>query len=180
MTDTPVTIKTYEFLPQAHAARIYLEAEGISAHLADEETGSMVWSLGNAIGYIKLQVASTDAERALIMLQRLQSKTPKDSVSAGGDEPLCLQCGALMAEHQTVCPSCGWSFASESSDLDDEPIVGEEKNASERSHAGRSSSLERLRALKRPVLWFFLWPVIVGLFLLVGALLMGLFNFFVR
>jgi len=59
-----VTIATYHSQPKAEAARIFLAQEGIEAILINETIVAMDWLLMNAIGGIKLQVATVDAERA--------------------------------------------------------------------------------------------------------------------
>jgi hypothetical protein len=64
MTDDLVTVGQYQFLAEAEAARMHLDAEGIPAFLSDAETVNMDWLLGNAIGYIKLAVPRGQADAA--------------------------------------------------------------------------------------------------------------------
>src|SRR5438132_7874702 len=90
-----VTVGNFQFLPEAEAARMHLESHGIPAFLADAETVNMDWLLGNAIGYIKLQVASGRAEEAETILERVHAQrgaTEAES-AAGADTVECLQCG---------------------------------------------------------------------------------------
>jgi hypothetical protein len=72
MADDPVTIARYQFLSEAEAARMHLEAAGIHAFLIDVETLNVNWLWGNAIGYIKLQVAESQADAALAVLEPIQ------------------------------------------------------------------------------------------------------------
>ncbi len=70
----PVTIAQYPFRTAAEAARLRLLSEGIPAFLSDAETVDMNWLLGNALGWIKLQVPSADAERAAAILRTVEQR----------------------------------------------------------------------------------------------------------
>lgn len=59
-----VTVGTFDMPAEAHLAKGLLEANGLTAFLADELTVGVAWHLSNAIGGIKLQVAESDVERA--------------------------------------------------------------------------------------------------------------------
>ncbi len=72
--DEPVTVAHYPFRTAAEAARLNLEAEGMPAFLSDAETVDMDWLLGNALGWIKLQVPAADAERAAAILRRVEER----------------------------------------------------------------------------------------------------------
>ena len=63
-----VTITSFDFLPQAEIARGRLLAEGIRCELADQHLVQTDWLYSIAVGGIKLQVAATDAERAVAIL----------------------------------------------------------------------------------------------------------------
>jgi hypothetical protein len=109
-----VTIATYRFLPEAEAARLCLEAEGLLPFLADVEIVNMDWLLGNAVGNIKLQVPRAQAEQALELLeQRPAPPKPGHPRLQDPDATYCLSCGAMIPDHQTCCPSCGWSYGAE-------------------------------------------------------------------
>jgi hypothetical protein len=69
MENQLVTLGTFPNLESARFIRNLLDAEGIRSYLADETTGGMLWHLGNAIGWIKLQVAETDLPRAQEILE---------------------------------------------------------------------------------------------------------------
>ena len=67
-----VTIERFPFVPDAEAARDLLTDQGIPAFLSDEQTIQVNWLLGNAIGYIKLQVPSDQVEKARSVLREQQ------------------------------------------------------------------------------------------------------------
>lgn len=117
MEDQLVTVETYQFLPQAQAAQLQLEGNGIQVFLADAETVNMDWLLGNAIGNIKLQVPRDQAEEALNLLEDMRHKASErlDDEDDEEDGPYteCLVCGAEIPEEQSCCPCCGWSYAPE-------------------------------------------------------------------
>jgi putative signal transducing protein len=68
MSDRLATVATFRSPVEANLARNRLEAAGIEAFLADEETVGMVWHLTNALGGIKLQVGDRDVGEALAIL----------------------------------------------------------------------------------------------------------------
>ena len=176
MEDQLVTVETYQFLPQAQAAKLQLEGNGITVFLADAETVNMDWLLGNAIGNIKLQVPAEQADHALTLLDEMREKarerreTEKEEDDEEGVK--CLACGAKISENQARCPSCGWSYTGEENGA--ERTLGQTQARSE--NANSKPSLNILRALKRPVFWFFLTPTIILIFWLVTALLNWLAN----
>jgi hypothetical protein len=107
------TVAKYRNPLVAEAARNYLESHGVRVFLADAELVNMDWFLLNAVGQIKLQVASSDAATAGELLSRLPAGRPDSPESAAESEAtVCLACGAGLSEEQTTCPACGWSYAS--------------------------------------------------------------------
>jgi Putative prokaryotic signal transducing protein len=72
MTVELVIIERFPFVPEAKAARDLLTDQGIPAFLSDERTINVNWLLGNAIGYIKLQVPSDQVEKARSVLREQQ------------------------------------------------------------------------------------------------------------
>jgi hypothetical protein len=182
MADELVTIRTFEFLPDAEAARMRLERAGITAMLADAEAVGTSWLLGNAMGGIKLQVLRTKAEAARSALGDVgprrgvkQSKKGKKGRNRGGDDQ-CLACGAALKRDQAKCAVCGWSYLDEVDEPGTEP---EETSITtkpmaeeiERESAAVSVS-ESFHSLKRPMLIFLLLcPLILAvLFMLVVKL----------
>jgi hypothetical protein len=69
MRDDLVTVATFDESVEANLARNQL-ASGLLAFLANERTVNMFWYWGNALGWIKLQVANADVEPALAELSR--------------------------------------------------------------------------------------------------------------
>lgn len=59
-----VTLRAFDFLPDAQIALGRLEAEGIDAWLLDAHFVQMDWLYAIALGGIKLQVHSTQADAA--------------------------------------------------------------------------------------------------------------------
>jgi len=112
MAEDLVTIATFRFLHEAELARMFLEEEGIPCYIADGESIAMDWFFGNAFGWIKLQVAAADAQRASAAKE--QWPKPRDrsiEQEAGVDTLRCLSCGKRMLENQMQCEECGWSYA---------------------------------------------------------------------
>jgi hypothetical protein len=69
MTEKLVTVATFQMPTDASLAKSVLEANGLTAFLADELTVGVAWHLSNALGGIKLQVAEPDVEQAIAFLQ---------------------------------------------------------------------------------------------------------------
>jgi hypothetical protein len=67
-----VTIATFTSEGEAEQARGYLQDLGVPAFLADSHIVGMNWVLGNAVGYVKLQVPSDQVESASELLREAQ------------------------------------------------------------------------------------------------------------
>ena len=80
--DRLVTIATYWSPVEANLARNALDAAGVRAILVGEETVGMAWHLTNAIGGVKVQVRSADADRATELLDAI---SPADDATAADD-----------------------------------------------------------------------------------------------
>ena len=84
MSDEFLTVATFDSPIDANLAKNRLEAAGIRAFLADEETVAMTWQFANAVGAIKLQVAARDFNRALDLLaERSPGAGPPAEAAAG-------------------------------------------------------------------------------------------------
>ena len=68
-----VTVAAFNELPKAEIARNILEEAGIKTYLSDSELVAMDWLIANAVGGVKVQVASGDAERAHEVLAEAKS-----------------------------------------------------------------------------------------------------------
>jgi hypothetical protein len=110
MDDQLVTVGSFSLAPQAESVKLLLEQEGIQAFIADENTVNTNWFLGPALGYIKVQVLSSQLDAANEILR--QHPTALGPVSDETDDaPLkCMVCGELMPEDVETCPKCGWTF----------------------------------------------------------------------
>lgn len=111
MSEDLVTVATYLILPEAEASKLRLEAEGLTVFLADTEIVNMDWGAGIAVGYIKLQVPTSQTDVATAMLSQIQSERQSRLEQAEeSDTSKCLACGAAMAEEESACSACGWSY----------------------------------------------------------------------
>jgi hypothetical protein len=72
-----ITIANFPYPIDANLAKSRLEAEGIDCVLTNEHIAGMNWYWPLAIGGVGLQVAESDAERAVEILE---------SVASGEDE----------------------------------------------------------------------------------------------
>lgn len=118
MADELVTLTSYRFASKADLARMLLEQEGIAAFVADANVVTADWFLGNAIGYVKLQVPRSQAERAAAILndnpQLLDAESDEEDETDGTLQ--CLECGQIMPDDASQCEKCGWSYGSQESD----------------------------------------------------------------
>ncbi|MBI2807549.1 MAG: hypothetical protein HYX68_21420 [Planctomycetes bacterium] len=74
MSNRLVTIATFHDTVEAAVVKNFLEAQGIHAELADEDTVATNWSLAGAIGGIKLQVPPIHVERAEMLIDKVRSE----------------------------------------------------------------------------------------------------------
>jgi len=110
-----ITIESYDLSYQAQLAKTELAAAGIQSWLADETLVSMDWFISNAVGGIKLQVSSEDADAAREILFEIKDKAnqreemSKDVVVVFR----CSSCKAVIAFSGSQigrienCPRCG-------------------------------------------------------------------------
>jgi len=108
-TDEFVVVATFPSVPEAEACKLSLEVEGLAVHLADAETITMDWLLGNALGYVKVLVPVSQVEKAQQLLA--QHQKPHLSPEERENEPeTCLSCGTVLLSNQSRCDHCGWSY----------------------------------------------------------------------
>lgn len=67
------TVASYHDPIEAHIACGRLRAEGIEAHVADDQLAVANWEWRLAVGGIRLRVAEDDAERACCVLRELEA-----------------------------------------------------------------------------------------------------------
>jgi hypothetical protein len=159
-----VTISRFQVLPEAEAARMHLQSNGISAFLADAEVVNMDWLLGNALGYIKLQVPAEQAEEASAILERQQPDLDQSEGENQSDaEDCCLECGAKLILNQAKCAACGWTYSENETD-------SETPEPAEEGEEESPSVMDKLRDLKQPIFMLWLVPVFAGVGLLALAI----------
>ncbi len=95
-----VTVGTFDMATEAHLAKGLLEANGLTAFLADELTVGVAWHLSNAVGGIKLQVSENDVERAANIL------AGREDLSADAEDRVADDTGIEESESEP-CPSAG-------------------------------------------------------------------------
>lgn len=96
-----VTITTYANPQEAAVARAALAEEGIAAYAIGEEAVNVMWYVGSALGGVRLQVATTDQQRAHDVLRQIEEAS--QPIPAW----VCPSCGAEVDEGFAVCWSCG-------------------------------------------------------------------------
>ena len=119
MNNDFVTVATFHLLTEAEVSKLALEAEGIKVFLADVETVSM-WMIGNAIGYIKLQVPGSQVEAAVALLEQMRAEHQRhEGEDENTESDKCLSCGVALPPDVTQCPECGWTYAGSGDTEDD-------------------------------------------------------------
>jgi uncharacterized paraquat-inducible protein A len=118
LPDDLVVVATYESAPTAELARMHLAEAGINSQLADEETVAMTWGIAAAVGYIKLLVARADATMAQDLLAKhvpppVGAEAEDEDARIEAASSTCLSCGEPLAESQSRCLKCGWSYEGE-------------------------------------------------------------------
>jgi hypothetical protein len=84
MSNNLVIVATFADPVEANLAKNRLEASGVRASLANEETVDMDWLLANALGWIRLEVGDQDADAARAVLN--QHEETEASLAAGTEE----------------------------------------------------------------------------------------------
>jgi membrane protease YdiL (CAAX protease family) len=147
-----ITIESYELSYQAQLARAELAAAGIPSWLADETLVSMDWFISNAVGGIKLQVSSEDADAAREILFAIKDKA-KQREEMSKDVVVvfrCSSCKAVIAFSGSQigrienCPRCNrYVDVPETSDqsLDRELIQETLARFHDRENAGNENAI---------------------------------------
>jgi len=89
-----ITIRSFDNYVSAHIAMGRLEEDGIKCWLKDENTVTIDPILTNAVGGIKLMVATTQAERALSILRTVENENK--------EKHRCPKCGSSNIEFVTT------------------------------------------------------------------------------
>lgn len=69
-------LATFSKPEEAEMLRAFLEGSGIDAVVRDAHTVTADWTLSNAIGGVKVEVADEDAERAAVLLSEFSPPAP--------------------------------------------------------------------------------------------------------
>lgn len=107
-----VTVEAYSTPTEAEVDRTFLEREGVRAYIADAEILAMDWLLGAAVGGVKLQVATADAQRARQLLDNLRTERRAAESQLADIEFECEDCNELIsfpgkrAGGVESCPKC--------------------------------------------------------------------------
>lgn len=87
-----VTVKSFDSHIEAHLVKSKLESEGIVCFLFDENMVSINPLYSIMVGGIKLKVADTDLEEALMIMDIVQQTA---IVNEAGEAIKCPQCGSV-------------------------------------------------------------------------------------
>jgi len=145
MAEDLITLATFPTPSEAGFFRSLLESEGIPSYLSDDATVGIHPLLGNTIGWVKLQVAERDVDRAIDLLESRK-------VGATEMSPEEFTAEALEEPAETPEPE-----APHEPDADDVP----------------EDPLERLavRAFRSSVIGFAFFPVMIYAVWLLGRLI---------
>jgi len=90
------TIASYSFPWEAQIAKARLDAEGIPAFVADEQTINMQWLYSDAMGGVRLQVPQQFAQLSVEILAEDHSEALEEEL--GVSPVLCAACGGVDTE----------------------------------------------------------------------------------
>lgn len=94
MNDKFYTIAAFEYVADVQILKGKLESEGIDVFLRDENTLNSDPLISNAIGGVKLQVYSSDKEKALKIYNAIRAY----AVDSQGNSIVCPNCKAEKSE----------------------------------------------------------------------------------
>ncbi len=96
MSNDLVTVATFANPVEANIAKNRLEASGVRAFLANEETVDMDWLLGNALGWIKLEVGEQDADAARAVLNQHHGLKASSAVEIAEVSPAIAEAEPIL------------------------------------------------------------------------------------
>ena len=94
----------------AELARAKLESAGIDSLLADQLTVALDWQLTNALGGIRLQVATPEGESALAVLRDEAAVISPGNATGSTDEFTPPNPREKLAARAATCALFGWLF----------------------------------------------------------------------
>jgi hypothetical protein len=71
-------------------------------------------AFGSSVGYVKVQVPSSEAEGLLERIESERRRRRAETADPEGDgwpHSDDLACGTEISEDEHRCPTCGWSYA---------------------------------------------------------------------
>ena len=105
-------------LMQAHAIRMRLEDAGVEVRIEGELLQSAVGEI--PLGWDTLPrilVDSSQLNQAQEIVNRSDARTVAEPIEDEADETTrCLACGREMADTETTCALCGWTFLAKDAD----------------------------------------------------------------
>ena len=115
-----VTIGDCQLLSEAEIYKVLLVQQGFEVFLRDAELANTNLFMGNAYGYIKIEVPNDQAEAAATFLRKLRDEhRAKHNADTDDDAAeVCLACGAEMTPTEATCQACGWSYGTSQEDQD--------------------------------------------------------------
>jgi hypothetical protein len=175
MTDELVTIGSYEFVAEAEVAQMFLRENGVNAFLRDQSIIAMDWLLGNAIGYVKLQVPQSQFETARELLATLTEDSTGDGEGTSVRSRVCSSCGLVLDSVTEICPACS------EANTETEPISSDaqsEAGTEWEDDEERNGIMSQVRSLKKPIFWLWLLPILCVLALAAVVVLRSLLRVF--
>ena len=88
------TIGSFEYVADVQVIKAKLESEGIPVFLRDENTLNTDPLISSAIGGVKLQVYSSDKEKAVMIYNEIRAYAVDDA----GNPVVCPNCRAAKSE----------------------------------------------------------------------------------
>ena len=171
MTDELITIGSYEFVAEAEIAQMFLRENGVNAFLRDQNIIAMDWLLGNAIGYVKLQVPQSQIETARELLAAFKEDSAGDDEEGSARSRVCSSCGLVLGDVTEICPACSDAKGdTESVELDEDVEPSDAFEEDEERH----SIMSQVRSLKKPIFWLVLLPILFVLALAAAEIVKSL------
>ena len=100
---------------QAHAIRMALEDAGVDVRIEGELLQSAVGEI--PLGWDTLPRILVDSSQLKTAREIVERSDTHPAAEPHGDETVestrCLACGCEMADTETTCASCGWTFLTE-------------------------------------------------------------------
>ena len=116
-TSLPEFVEIYrpKNLMQAHAIRMALEDAGVDVRIEGELLQSAVGEI--PLGWDTLPRILVDSSQLKTAREIVERSDTHPAAEPHGDETVestrCLACGCEMADTETTCASCGWTFLAE-------------------------------------------------------------------